>query len=516
MLAYYAQRKEDISEEKNKGQLLAHIADERREMRKYCERSPLRFLSREPDEASVDKIFSDLITFRQELTIFHYSGHASMSQIFLNNAGGNAETLALLLGQCPNLRLVFMNGCCTKGHVYHLFKNKVPFVIATNYEVRDALAYKFAAKFYETLFVNQRTGPETFKVAFGHALNLITLGDDTSVVLNRYVPDAKTLVNPLSDLSNTVRGGLDTSGDTETDLPVWGFHVFNENDPRINGAWLPAIRRKTDLSRAFTCGRDALSDIFRKHWAIQSKQKKVLHYFQMDENRKSMEGLSIKLLFENITRNLSISDGVPYHFPNDPNQRNFRDRSIRLYAENASKDEIIHKIHEGILGFANDPSNQIHESFGDLYKIGLIQRKKLIFLFINVRKDDFEQLQMPIIDFIKESIEVDRSSTDLTRPLLLLFWHVETPKDSMLSLISSFRRKTATSLIKSFNDYVCVVHETEFKPIPIPNLDELQDWINFNEQPYERLPELEQLITKYQNVMTLENRLKDLLEKVDN
>lgn len=56
------------------------------------------------------------------------------------DAVANANGLARLLGQRPNLQLVFLNGCSTEGQVAELLAQGVKVVIATDAPVNDRKA----------------------------------------------------------------------------------------------------------------------------------------------------------------------------------------------------------------------------------------------------------------------------------------------------------------------------------------------------------------------------------------
>ncbi|MEO6039540.1 MAG: CHAT domain-containing protein [Saprospiraceae bacterium] len=101
--------------------------------------------------ATLDAIADKLRTYRQELGLFHYSGHAGSDRLDLEGGPARALGIAELLGACPNLQLVVLNGCATVGQVQYLHEKGVPAVIATSRAVEDPKAAAFAIQFYRAL-----------------------------------------------------------------------------------------------------------------------------------------------------------------------------------------------------------------------------------------------------------------------------------------------------------------------------------------------------------------------------
>ena len=114
-------------------------------------------VNRIPD-ATVEMIFNTIEKWqkRKDLILFHYGGHASGQELLLVTDGGasraaNAQGLAELLGSLPDLQLVFLNGCSTRGQVRLLLEQGVKAVIATSEPVQDQMAVDFASRFYQNL-----------------------------------------------------------------------------------------------------------------------------------------------------------------------------------------------------------------------------------------------------------------------------------------------------------------------------------------------------------------------------
>ena len=95
---------------------------------------------------------SFLTLYRDKISIFLFSGHAGRDRlIFTEGQTAHASGIAAMLGQCPNLKLVFLNGCSTQGQVAMLLEHQVPVVIATSSPVSDESATFFSIRFFEAL-----------------------------------------------------------------------------------------------------------------------------------------------------------------------------------------------------------------------------------------------------------------------------------------------------------------------------------------------------------------------------
>lgn len=105
---------------------------------------------------SIQDIFEVFQTYRDEIVLFHYGGHAGGTHLQLEHADTSAQQahaagLAQLLGQQENLQLVFLNGCATLPQVELLLKHGVKAVIATSVKIEDQMATEFAEQFYNSL-----------------------------------------------------------------------------------------------------------------------------------------------------------------------------------------------------------------------------------------------------------------------------------------------------------------------------------------------------------------------------
>ncbi|MCB0583476.1 MAG: CHAT domain-containing protein [Phaeodactylibacter sp.] len=154
-------------------QPLEELQREDREINQLLE--PLskgRFEVRRSSFASLEEVIEKLTLYKDDLTLFHFGGHAGQEQILLEGGEAKARGLAELLGQCPKLQGVVLNGCATAGQVDLLQEQGAPFVIASYRPVQDHKARVFATQFYRALSYQQPVG-EAFSAAIGavHAID---------------------------------------------------------------------------------------------------------------------------------------------------------------------------------------------------------------------------------------------------------------------------------------------------------------------------------------------------------
>ena len=101
--------------------------------------------------STIPQVCSTIALYRERLLLFHYSGHADRDVLLLEGELARAEGLVQLLGKCPRLKLVFLNGCSTDGMVDALLRVGVKTVIATSAKVEDKSACTFSTTFYEAM-----------------------------------------------------------------------------------------------------------------------------------------------------------------------------------------------------------------------------------------------------------------------------------------------------------------------------------------------------------------------------
>lgn len=118
--------------------------------------------------AKRDRIVKKLIEYRNSLELFSYSGHVGGGYLITEGHTTNPEGIAGLLKDCPNIKVVLLNGCSTKDQVKMLKAAGVPVVIYTHTSIYDELAKNFATTFFHSLL-----NGETLNQAFTDAKNAV-------------------------------------------------------------------------------------------------------------------------------------------------------------------------------------------------------------------------------------------------------------------------------------------------------------------------------------------------------
>jgi hypothetical protein len=168
-------------------------------------------------------IFDRFTRYKDRIAIFHYGGHANGTHLRLDEGAGDARGLAQLMGEQENLKLVFLNGCSSKGQVQTLFDAGVKAVIATSVPIEDRKATEFAQQFYEAL-AHKRSIGQAFNIA--QAYLTTRYGDSVDV---RY----RDFVINLSELLKK---------EEETDEIPWGLYIKEEHREEILNYKLPYYR----------------------------------------------------------------------------------------------------------------------------------------------------------------------------------------------------------------------------------------------------------------------------------
>ncbi|MCI4667158.1 MAG: CHAT domain-containing protein [Bacteroidia bacterium] len=138
------------------------------------------FLVESNSYSKLDDLRKDLTQFKDQIFLFHYSGHASGKSVLLPSGRAAASGLGKMLGELPNLKLVILNGCETQAQVDQLLALGVPAVIATHTKIEDRLARKFSEQFYESLVQGY-----SIEEAYTQWVNYLeTLGEDAKAIVN--------------------------------------------------------------------------------------------------------------------------------------------------------------------------------------------------------------------------------------------------------------------------------------------------------------------------------------------
>jgi hypothetical protein len=108
--------------------------------------------------ATLDEVLSVFQdpTYRDRIAVFHFGGHSRSGALLFESSQGaptvaHAPGLACLLAKQRGLKLVFLNGCSSRGHVQDLLDAGVPRVIATSQAIDDEVAAELSARFYMAL-----------------------------------------------------------------------------------------------------------------------------------------------------------------------------------------------------------------------------------------------------------------------------------------------------------------------------------------------------------------------------
>lgn len=127
------------------------------------------FLAWTVSHATLDDIAFYLSLFQNRLRVFHYSGHAGRNSLQTEDGQSRTEGIVHLLAQCPNLKLVVLNGCGTAHQVEALHEAGVPLVIATSAPIEDRSATHFSKRLFQALETGLSVGA-AFEQAVGASM----------------------------------------------------------------------------------------------------------------------------------------------------------------------------------------------------------------------------------------------------------------------------------------------------------------------------------------------------------
>jgi hypothetical protein len=238
------------------------------------------FINVEHEESTTIKELSEMLLDNpDQLTIFHYGGHAGGDEILLEDALADEKGLAQLLGQQKNLKLVFLNGCSTQGQVDTLFAAGVKAVIATSAPINDDKAKDFAIAFYKALSYKQ-----TIKQAFYTAKGVLELRKDAPEIGFRKIGRVKTTPSVLA-----------------AEKMLWGLYIQPEHEEEILSFRLPYFKQiavSPDVLAQITVNRhitSVLAEMCRYKKDIFTEMVKVREgdYVKRDSS------YYLKLVFEN-------------------------------------------------------------------------------------------------------------------------------------------------------------------------------------------------------------------------
>ena len=110
---------------------------------------------KEIDYSSIEGVIDLLNIQRERLVMLHFAGHSDTDLLRLDEGNIHSAGLAAKLSKCPNLKLVFLNGCNNANLVRAMALAGIPSVIGTKKSIADKAAQQFSYSFYQAL-VTQR------------------------------------------------------------------------------------------------------------------------------------------------------------------------------------------------------------------------------------------------------------------------------------------------------------------------------------------------------------------------
>ncbi len=120
--------------------------------------------------ATRENLVSHLSELKDDLILFHFSGHAGAHKILLEDQETHGRGIATLLGQCPKLKLIVLNGCSTSDQVKQLQEIKShPVIIATHSPIGDQKASEFSKEFYQEMLGRLNSISNSFTAGLGAA-----------------------------------------------------------------------------------------------------------------------------------------------------------------------------------------------------------------------------------------------------------------------------------------------------------------------------------------------------------
>lgn len=149
--------------------------------------------------------------------IVHFAGHGSRDGVWLENDEGNSqllskESLTLILGASPELRLVVLNACATAWQTEAL-RGFVEYVVGTPALIEDSVALDFTSHFYRGLAVGN-----TVRDAFYNAQKKLGIQNQEryQLFVRDDVDESKPLIPPFDQDKIKIRlGDLTTTGAVE-------------------------------------------------------------------------------------------------------------------------------------------------------------------------------------------------------------------------------------------------------------------------------------------------------------
>lgn len=176
--------------------------------------------------------FLDLLqegAYQRRIAMLHFAGHANGQSLMMESGSGvpeiaDASGIAEFLKQHEGLGFVFLNACSTVGQVQALLDAGVPAVIATEFDINDAVAAEFSVRFYRE-FVNGQTLRKAFDAASAAVKTNVSL---RSVAETRSIAGVSQKRDPSDwpwklHVHEAVKGADQWSLGLALDDPLWGI-----------------------------------------------------------------------------------------------------------------------------------------------------------------------------------------------------------------------------------------------------------------------------------------------------
>ncbi len=117
---------------------------------------------KELDYSTVEGVIEALNLQHERLAVLHFAGHSGTDLLQLDEGAAHASGLAAKLATCPNLKLVFLNGCNNATLVKAITDAGIPNVIGTYQPIADDAAKQFSQGFFKALAEQGRSIAEAF------------------------------------------------------------------------------------------------------------------------------------------------------------------------------------------------------------------------------------------------------------------------------------------------------------------------------------------------------------------
>jgi hypothetical protein len=119
------------------------------------------------ERTTTEGLFNVMSARHNQITVFHYGGHADSLQLELENRPQGITQFVQLLKGMANLQLIFLNGCSTHGMVSKILEQmeRDVAVIATATKIDDQRAFDFSKAFYAAFTQESQTLEGAFEMA---------------------------------------------------------------------------------------------------------------------------------------------------------------------------------------------------------------------------------------------------------------------------------------------------------------------------------------------------------------